>query len=64
MLEVSDILYTRGRGQYMAKKEDFSHEIVPHLGSVSHYVCLFSVCYQATNVSPSFPCVTEKYMLV
>ena len=48
----------------MAKKEDFSYEIFTHLGSVSHYVGLFSVCYQATNVSPSFLCVTVKQMLV
>ena len=33
----------------MAKKEVFSYEISP-----------FSVCYQATNVSPSFLCVTLK----
>ena len=48
----------------MAKKEDFSYKIFPYLSSVSHYVSLFSVCYQATNVSPSFLCVTVKQMLV
>ena len=57
-------LTTRGRGHYMAKKEDFSYEIFPYLSSVSHYVSLFSVCYQATNVSPSFLCVTVNQMLV
>ena len=55
---------TRGRGHYMAKKEDFSYEILPYLSFVSHYVSLFSVCYQATNVSPSFLCVTVKQMFV
>ena len=40
----------------MAKKEDFSYEILTHLGSVSHYVSLFSVCYQATNVSKFSVC--------
>ena len=54
---------TGGRGHYMAK-EDFSYEIFPFLCSLSHYMSLFSVCYQSTNVSPSFPCVTVKQMLV
>ena len=55
---------TRGRGHYMAKKEDYSYEICTHLVSVSYYVSLFSVRYQATNVSSSFRCVTVKQMLV
>ena len=57
-------LTTRGRGHYMAKKEDFSYEIFPYLSSVSHYVSLFSVSYQATNVSPSFPIVITDISLV
>ena len=48
----------------MAKKEDFLNENCPHLESISYSVSLFSVCYKDTNVSPSFPCVTVKQMLV
>ena len=48
----------------MAKKEGFSYEIFHYLSSVSYNVSLFSMCYQATNVSPSCPCVTVKQMLV
>ena len=59
------IIYdTRGRGHYVAGKEDCSYEINAYLFSFSHCVSLFSVCYQATNVSPSCPCVTVKQMLV
>ena len=39
-------------------------ETSPILIQFPHYVSLFSVCYQATNVSPSFLCVTVKQMLV
>ena len=46
------------------KKEDFSYVMFPYLFSVPRYVSLFSVCYQATNVSPIFLCVTVKQMLV
>ena len=46
------------------EKEDCSYKINPYLFSVSHCVSLLSVCYQATNVSPSCPCVTVKQMLV
>ena len=36
------------------------------LGTIrySHSVSLFSMCYQATHVSPSFLCVTVNQMLV
>ena len=59
-----EIFLTRGRGHYMAQKEDCSYEINAYLFSFSHCVSLFSVCYQATNVSPSCLCVTVKQMLV
>ena len=62
--QVYPLWITRGRGHYMAQKENYSHEIFPYLCSVSPHVSLFSVCYQATNVSPIFLCVTVKQMLV
>merc|ERR1711862_27343 len=31
----SFVYFTRGRGHYMAKKEDYSYEICTHLGSGS-----------------------------
>ena len=34
-----------------------SYEIFLNLGSISHYVSLFCMCYEATNVSPIFLCV-------
>ena len=35
----------------MAKKEDFPYEIFPYLSSLFYYVSLFSMSYQATDVS-------------
>ena len=39
------ILFSTVRGHYMAKKDDFSYEIFPNPGSVTHSFSRFSVCY-------------------